>query len=110
MSEHDIDMRIARDTRYAFLAGTPLHELIRPDGRTSGGRTYVMQAHSHEVDDRQTLESLETLGDRLELPEGWRYRVRTLDADQDLYMVPDDGIAHVVQDELQNTYMYLPGT
>ncbi len=36
------------------------------------------------------------------LPEGWTYRTRILDAD---YVVVDqEGIATVVQDELQNTY------
>jgi hypothetical protein len=97
------DITIRRDTEWIFAAGLPVYELLTPDGRT-----YVMQAYSHIVDDSLTLDSLPALGDSLRLPEGWRYRTRTPDRDLTLGTVA--GVAHVLQDELQNTYMQLMTT
>lgn len=34
-----------------------------------------MQSFSMQVDPRQTISSLPTLGSRLHLPQGWKYRV-----------------------------------
>ena len=72
---------------------------------TPDGRSYVMQAYSHIVDDSLTAETLPALGDRLHLPEGWHYRARN--PDQDLTLRTVAGEAHILQDELQNTYMQL---
>ncbi|MFJ3302308.1 hypothetical protein ACIPSA_04160 [Streptomyces sp. NPDC086549] len=94
------DVVVERDTEYRYLAGRPVHSLLTPDGRT-----YVMQAYSHIVDDGQTMDSLARLGERLDLPQGWRYQVDT--PGKDLLMRPVAGEAHVVQDELENTYMLL---
>ena len=92
------DITIRRETEWIFAAGLPVHELLTPD-RT----TYIMQAYSHIVDDSLTLDSLPALRDRLHLPEGWQYRART--PDRDLTLRTTGGAAHVLQDELQNTYM-----
>jgi hypothetical protein len=88
---------IGRDTVFGFDAGTPVYELISADGTT-----YVMQARSQIVDGTLDEEGLATLGERLALPAGWTYRVRTID--EALELSSTDGIAVVVQDELQNTY------
>ena len=63
------DMTIARETEWIFAAGRPVYEMLTPDGRS-----YVMQAYSHIVDDNLTPDSLPALDDRLHLPQGWRYR------------------------------------
>jgi hypothetical protein len=63
---------------------------------------YVLQAYSLAVDPTQTEEDLAGLGERLDLPEGWTFRVRTLE--DDLGLLSRDGVATVTQDELQNTY------
>ena len=94
------DMTIKRETEWIFTAGRPVYEML-----TADGRTYVMQAYSHIVDDGLTLDSLSALGDRLHPPQGWHYRVRTPDRDLTLRTIA--GQAHVLQDELQNTYMQL---
>jgi hypothetical protein len=94
------DITIQRDTEWIFVAGRPVYELLTPDGKT-----YVLQAYSHIVDDSLTADSLPGLGDRLRLPDGWRYRARTPDRDLTLGTVA--GQAHILQDELQNTYMRL---
>lgn len=91
------ERHVARETIFRFKAGSPVHELRSPDGTT-----YVLQAYSLAVDPTQTLADLPALGDRLALPDGWTFTVRTPEVDLDL--LSTDGIATVVQDELQNTY------
>ena len=49
-----------------------------------------------------TPESLLTLGERLELPEGWTYRTRVLD--EELIVDTTETIATVLQDEFENSY------
>lgn len=88
---------VARDTVFGFDQGSEVYELVAPDGTT-----YVMQARSQIVDETLDESDLPTLGDRLELPEGWSYRVRTLA--KPLALQSTDEVATVVQDELQNTY------
>ena len=91
------ERHVARRTIFRFDAGTEVHELTAPDGRR-----YVMQSFAHIVDDTQSLASLAGLGDRLDLPEGWSFASRTLD--ERLDVLSRDGVATVVQDDLQNTY------
>ena len=92
-----LDRSIVRETIFRFKEGSEVYELHSPDGWT-----YVMQAYSLAVDEGQAIDDLRTLGDRLQLPAGWRYTVRTLDHQLDL--LSTDGVATVTQDELQNTY------
>ena len=92
------DVMVKRETEWLFAAGRPVYELLTPDGKT-----YVMQAYSHIVDDSLTADSLPGLGDRLHLPDRWHYRARTPDRDLTLRAVA--GRACILQDELQNTYM-----
>ena len=94
------DITIKRDTEWVFTAGRPVYELQTPNGKT-----YVMQAYSHVVDDSLTPDSLPALGARLHTPQGWHYRERTPRRDLTLRAVA--GQAHILQDELQNTYMQL---
>jgi hypothetical protein len=88
---------VARETVFGFDAGSEVYELVAPDGTT-----YVMQARSQIVDESLDEADLPDLGERLELPEGWVYQVRTLD--EALALRSTGGVATVVQDELQNTY------
>ena len=60
-----------------------------------------MQSYSHIVDDTLTIDDLETLGDRLDMPEGWSYEARALSEDSALIA---DGLAFVLNDELMNSY------
>ena len=92
------EREVARDTVFGFDAGSEVYELVAPDGTT-----YVMQARSQIVDRDLEEADLPTLGDRLQLPDGWRYEVKVLDAPLDV-LSDDRGVATVLQDELQNTY------
>ena len=65
------------------------------------GQVYIMQSYAQIVDPTQTEASLETLASRLQLPQGWHYRVRRLDQD---YVVQTTGEAYVLQDDFENTY------
>lgn len=88
---------VARDTEFTFDAGRTIYELTTPDGSV-----YVMQSYSLQTDPTQTSESLGGLGERLQLPAGWTFAATALD---EAIVVEDvDGMATVIQDELQNSY------
>jgi hypothetical protein len=73
-----------------------VYELTSPKGDV-----YRMQSYSQIVDQTLTIEDLETLGDRLDLPEGWSYQARVLTADSALVV---EGVTYVINDEFLNTY------
>lgn len=87
---------IRRDTRYVFYAGDLIYTLTDSDGRV-----YVMQSYAQIVDPELTIDALETLGERLALPDGWQYAAVRLASD--LILIAS-GEATVVQDDLQNSY------
>ena len=91
-----VERRVNRTTVFTFRSGQTVYELV-----TSDGTVYVMQSYALIVDPALNEASLASLGERLEPPTGWQYRVRVLDADLQVHA---DGVAVVVQDELQNTY------
>lgn len=64
-----------------------------------------MQAYSHIVDDTLTVDALSGLGDRLQLPTGWAYRTEIPECA--LVLRTAAGEAHILQGELENTYMLL---
>ena len=94
------DTQVARDTQWWYAAGTLAYELISPTGAV-----YVLQAYSHIVDPTLTQDDLLSLGYQLNLPVGWRYQVQILNTNMALDTV--NGVAHITQDELDNTYMLL---
>lgn len=87
---------INRTTDFLFNKGNRVYELVDPKGNV-----YAMQSYALIVDPTLTEPALEKLASRLHLPQGWSYRTRVLDADMH---VRANGQAHVVQDELENTY------
>lgn len=88
---------VNRGAVFFWNAGSRVYELVDPDGRA-----FVMQALCIGVDPSINEESLLTLGDRLNIPEGWSYRTRILD--EELVADTSDHLATVVQDEFENTY------
>ena len=92
-TEHIVD----RENQYVYERGKDTYELISADGRI-----YIMQSYSQESDRSLNEQGLQTLATRLKLLKGWQYRVRRLDAD--LVVRNSDGQAHVIQDDLQNSY------
>jgi len=91
------DNHVDRGAVFFFDAGKPVYELVNPDGLA-----YVMQAYCVGVDPATDEASLATLGERLAMPEGWTYRVRTLE--DELVVDTTATIATVLQDEFENSY------
>jgi hypothetical protein len=91
---------IKRHNTWTWNAGRRVYELLAPDGSN-----YVMQSYAQIRDPELSIADLRKLGDRLELPPGWSYRVRRLHQDLTLRA---KGNATVIQDDLQNTYQRLP--
>lgn len=90
------ETEVERATTWVFRAGQPVHELVAPTGKV-----YAMQSASL-LKDPDLEAQLPTLAERLHLPDGWHYRVRT--PDQDLVVRAREGVAHVVLDEFENNY------
>lgn len=88
---------VDRRTVFNFDAGRPVFELIDPDGQR-----WVMQTLSQIVDANLTIDDLAGLGERLNLPPGWRYETRTLT--ERLSVDTTNRDAHVTQDDLANSY------
>jgi hypothetical protein len=87
---------VQRTTTFTYYAGNMVYELTSPDGDV-----YRMQSYSQAKDPALTIEDLESLGERLDMPEGWSYQARVLGETSELKA---DGLAVVVTDEFQNTY------
>jgi len=87
---------VHRTTVFAYWKGNMVYELTTPQGEI-----YRMQSYAQIADPTLTIADLETLGERLSLPEDWTYRVRLLTEDSDLKA---DGVAYVINDNLYNAY------
>ena len=92
---------VARDTVFTYFAGRRVYELTDPDGTR-----YLMQSFTRAVDPRQDITELKTLGERLELPDGWSWRTYVLD--EEFELTSDNGVALVATDDLGNTYQRIP--
>lgn len=90
------DNEIKRETTFHFYKDNMVYELT-----SKTGEAYRMQSYTTMKDPTLTIEQLENLGERLDLPEGWSYKAKILK--QNSTMVAD-GIAYVINDELGNTY------
>ena len=91
------ETKVNRGVIFFWDEGQTVHELINPEGHA-----YVMQALCTGVDPTMSPESLLTLGERLELPDGWSYRTRVLE--EELIVDTTATIATVLQDEFENSY------
>ena len=91
-----------RDTNFGFDAGKPVFMLDDPDGNT-----YVMKSINLIKDPTQTYEGLQTLGERLNLAPGWKYRTTVLE--KDLVLTPHEGKAVITLDDLGNVYDLVGG-
>ena len=77
-----------------YESGKPIFELVDPEGNA-----YVLQARDEEF----PIDSLASLGDKLNLPEGWEYRTRVLAGDLTLDLGPHETI-YAVGDDFQQYY------
>lgn len=94
-----------RSNTFTFNAGETVYELITPEGAV-----YTMFSLSLKVDPKNTIENLPTLGKRLTLPEGWKFRSRKLDKDMTLTSNVDSNPPNtIVLDQLEGNYQYNAG-
>lgn len=89
--------KVDRKAVFTFGAGRPVFELIDAEGKR-----WVMQTWSQVADKKLMLDDLPGLASRLTLPEGWSYQTRTLTSP--LVVDTTEREAHVLQDELTNSY------
>jgi hypothetical protein len=87
---------INRVNTWHWKQGRRVYELINPLGVH-----YVMQSYAQIVDPELKIGDLKDLGDRLDLPEGWRYKTRRLNKPLTMRA---EGSATILQDDLKNTY------
>ena len=91
---------IHRDNSYTFNEGSKVYLLDAPDGEV-----FVMQSYNAHTDEGlDAEESPATLGDRLTLPDGWKFRNETLDRELVVSQERTGKMAHVAQDDLLNRY------
>ena len=87
----------AKYQNLTWVAGMPVYQLVDAEGHV-----YVIQGHKIPVDE------LPTLGERMQgLPEGWEYRVVTLEEDLVMNLTPAEAIPSV-QDEFDQIYIRIP--
>ena len=86
-----------RKSTFVFQKGKPVFILDDKEGTP-----WVMQAFSKIKDPALTYDSLKTLGSKLKLSDGWKYRVVVLD--KELVISTPQGYNWIVQDEFGNTY------
>ncbi len=92
-----VERKVNRGAVFFWDAGKKVFELVNPQGVV-----YVMQALCISVDSNMSEQSLDTLGERLSMPEGWSYRVRVLS--EELIVDTTATVATVLQDEFENSY------
>lgn len=88
---------VERKSKQGYKKGQTVFILDDPDGTP-----WVMQAYSRIVDPELSYEDLNTLENKLMLAPGWKYRIKILE--EDLGISAINGVARVVQDNLENTY------
>lgn len=93
---------VTRRTVFTWEGDRTVGILTDPDGSE-----FVLQAWSLQQADDLGDDALPTLGGRLQLPAGWSFGVRELDAP--LVIDTTERPARVLQDDLGNAYTQLPG-
>jgi hypothetical protein len=94
--------KVNRNTVFTFDAGREVYELVDPDGQR-----WVMQTWSQAVDPTLSLRDLPGLGSRISLPAGWTYQPRI--PTSPLRVDTTTCAAHVIQDDLANSYSLQTG-
>ena len=88
---------VARTSIEGFKKGSTVYLLDDPKGRT-----WVMVSYTNKYVPDLTIDKLDSLGDVLKLPQGWKFRTATLK--KELVLEPKGGSAGVTEDDKQNVY------
>jgi hypothetical protein len=87
----------ARSAVEGFKKGSEVYLLDDPKGRT-----WVMVSYTNKDTPDLTIDKLDSLGDALKLPQGWKFRTATLA--KELVLEPKAGFAGITQDDKGNLY------
>lgn len=90
---------IYRSTTVTFDAGSEVYLLDAPDGEV-----FILQSFTRHWDPALSDGNLAHLAGRLDLPGGWGFRAQILDQDMEVSSAKHGNLAHVLQDNLHNTY------
>ncbi len=94
-----------RNSTIIFNAGETVYELITPEGAV-----YTMFSLSLKADPKNTIENLPTLGKRLTLPKGWKFRSRKLEKEMTLTASADSNPPNtIVLDQFEGNYQFNAG-
>ncbi len=88
---------VARTAVEGFKKGSQVYLLDDPKART-----WIMVAYTDKDSPGLTIEKLDSLGDVLKLPQGWKFRTAKLD--RELVLEPKAGFTPVTQDDLGDIY------
>ena len=80
-----------------FKKGSVVYLLDDPKGRT-----WMMVSYTNKEAPDLTIDKLNSLGDLLKLPQGWKFRTATLT--KELILEPKAGFAGIIQDDKANLY------
>jgi hypothetical protein len=90
-------MTVPRTSIEGFKKGATVYLLDDPKDRT-----WVMRSYTDKNIKDLGIDNLATLGGRIGLPEGWKFRTAVLD--KDLILEPKSGSAGVTEDDKENVY------
>ena len=90
---------IYRNNAFTFNEGSEVYLLDAPDGEV-----FIMQSFTAQFDESLTKDNLAQLGSKLTLPDGWAFRAKVLDRNLEVSTAATGHLAHVLQDNLHNTY------
>lgn len=88
---------VERASKQGYTKGQTVYILDDPSGTP-----WILQSYSLIVDPSLTYKDLPKLGKKLKLPKGWKYRVKVLDRDLEIHAI--NGVARIIQDDLEGTY------
>ena len=80
-----------------FKKGTKIYLLDDPKGHT-----WVLAAYTTAAAPNAGVDQLDSLGDQLKMPQGWKFRTATLD--RDLVLEPKGGYAAATEDDRGDVY------
>jgi len=104
MSAPYVGVEMHLESRYVYKKGTSVFLLRPPNDNNHGGKTWVMQSYTTEVDAELTFEQLTDLHDKLKLPTGWTFEAHRLTKELTVDPRNNYGTAHMVRDDLHNVY------
>lgn len=91
--------QITRDTEWLYRQGKPVWLLRAPEGKV-----WILQVFTKAKDPTLSMDTLDTLASKLQLPAGWSFDKQILTKDLSLQPRRSSGNAYIMRDNLGNTY------